>query len=159
MLEQQGRVVAAGNGEAQVRLGGRSGCSACDAGKGCGAGLFGRLLRRKPMTLHLEDPIGVEPGQAVIVGLPETLFLRLVGRFYLLPLLGGLGGAVAGHYVSYRLGLAAAGSDALTLAGAVLLGVLVYRIGGSQRQEFSEEPAVHLLRAVGVMDKEQEECV
>ena len=144
---------------AQVLLGGRSGCSACDAGRGCGAGLFGRLLRRQPMTLQLDDPIGVEPGQAVIVGLPETLFLRLIGRFYLLPLLGGLGGAVAGHYVSVQLGLAAAGSDALTLAGAILLGVLVYRTSGSGRLEFSEGPAVHLLRTVGAMVKEQEESV
>lgn len=150
--------MAAGDGWAQVRLGGRSGCAACDAGKGCGAGLFGRLLRRKPATLRLEDPIGVRSGQAVVVGLPESLFLRLVGRFYGLPLLGGLGGAAAGHYVSYRLQLGAAGADALTLAVAVLMGVLVYRTGGSGRQEFSPEPAVHLLRAVDAEIEEQEKC-
>ena len=41
----------------QVRVGGQSGCAACDAGKGCGAGLFGKLLRRNPVELELVNEI------------------------------------------------------------------------------------------------------
>jgi sigma-E factor negative regulatory protein RseC len=97
MIEQQGEVLASSHGEALVRLGGRSGCAACDAGRGCGAGVFGRLLRRRPVVLPLGNAVGAQRGQAVIVGLPESWFLSLVARFYLYPLVAGLVGASLGH--------------------------------------------------------------
>ena len=90
MIEQQGRVVDATGARVRVRLGGTTGCTACDAGRGCGAGVFGRLLRRRPVELEFDNHVGAEPGQAVMVGLPESLFLALTLRLYLLPLLAGV---------------------------------------------------------------------
>ena len=127
MIEQQGVVVASRSGRAQVRLGGRSGCTACDAGRGCGAGIFGRLLRRRPLVLTLDDALGVSPGQAVMVGLPESWFLTLVTRFYLYPLLAGLVGAMLGHYVSDKFEAVMAVKDAAALLGAVLAGTAAVR--------------------------------
>ncbi|MEJ2385650.1 MAG: hypothetical protein P8Y54_14930 [Xanthomonadales bacterium] len=53
MIEQQGRVTGAAGSQVRVRLGGTSGCTTCDAGRGCGAGVFGRLLQRRPVELEL----------------------------------------------------------------------------------------------------------
>ena len=134
------------DGHAQVRLGGRSGCAACDAGKGCGAGIFSRLLRRRSLVLELYNSIGATQGQAVIVGLPERLFLGLVLRFYLLPLLAALAGAAIGHYLSWRSGASPGLIDAVAVIGAALGGALTFRWTRSQAPEFFAGPAVHLLR-------------
>jgi len=148
MIEQQGVVVASSGGRAQVRLGGRSGCAACDAGRGCGAGVFGRLLRRRPVVLSLENGLDAGQGQAVVVGLPESWFLTLVTRFYLYPLLAGLVGAALGHYVGVRFEAARAVGDAAALLGAVLAGTAAVRQNRKWSAEFSDLVNVHLLRVV-----------
>ena len=122
MIEQQGRVVAAVSERAVVRLGGTAGCPACDAGRGCGAGIFGRLLRRRPVDLTFDNHLQACAGQAVVVGLPEAWFLRLVTRFYLLPLLAGLVAAAFGHYLFSMFGAGTAVTDLATLVAAVLAG-------------------------------------
>jgi sigma-E factor negative regulatory protein RseC len=148
MIEQQGQVVRIENGDASVRIGATSGCPACDAGKGCGAGVFGRLLQRKPATIRVENTIDARVGQSVIVGLPETVYLRLVLLLYALPLLSGLAGAASGHYICVRLAVSAAATDGFTLLAGVLAGAAMIFWGHSQKQEFLQQIAVYLLRAV-----------
>jgi len=159
MIEQQGLIVAVAGEIASVQLGGSSGCAVCNAGKGCGAGIFGRLLQRKPVVLELHNQPGARLGQAVMVGLPETLFLRLVFGFYLFPLLAGLVGATIGHYISVTLQVDSAASDGLALLGAVLAGVFALRWNqqgnGKPLGEFPRKITVHLLRVVGQGTAEQ----
>ena len=144
---------------ATIRLGGQSGCSACDAGRGCGAGVFGKLLRRRPAQVQLDNTIDAECGQAVIVGLSEALFLNLVLRIYLLSLAAGLVGGVFGHYLALRIGTGAAITDLLTLGFAVLGGSLALWKSRASSSEFSEISTVHLLRAVGEQETKEEVCL
>lgn len=146
MIEQQGRVVAAGSDRISVRLGASSGCSACDAGRGCGAGVFGRLLQRKPVVIDFRNTIGADTGQAVVVGLPETLFMALVSRLYLYPLLAGLAGAIGGHLVATALGWTDGVTDFAALVAGLAAAALVLRLGRKRPVEFSAHTAVHLLR-------------
>jgi len=158
MIEQQGEVVASRDGQAQVRLGSRAGCAACDAGRGCGAGIFGRLLRRRPVVLTLDNAVGARRGQAVVVGLPESWLLALVARFYLYPLLAGLVGASLGHYVSGRFQPGIAVTDAASLLTALLAGSAVVWRNRKWAGEFSGLIEVHLLRVVDKhnLDSERE---
>lgn len=146
MIEQQGKVVNADAGQISVRLGASTGCSACDAGKGCGAGVFGRLLQRKPVTLDFENSIGAVPGQAVMVGLPESLFMTLVLRLYAWPILAGLTGGVLGYLAATGLGADRWVSDLATLSGGLLAAAQVMRRVHKRPVEFSGTAAVHLLR-------------
>ena len=148
MIEQQGLVVSLKPGRVWVRLGGTTGCTACDAGTGCGAGVFGKLLKRRPVNLEFEDLLDCRVGQSVIVGLPESLFLRLLSRLYLLPLLAGLAGAVLGHYISVNQGMGDLARDALTLFIAAMAGTGVIFWNRQQMNEFPVEDAVHLLRQI-----------
>ena len=146
MIEQQGQAVRAAGARITVRLGGTSGCARCAAGRGCGAGVFGKLLRRRPVELEFENHLGARNGQAVIVGVPEALYLALVARFYLLPLLAGLAGAAIGHYLGGVLGADIAAGDALTLLAAAAAGAAALRWTRNRPVEFLPDSAVHLLR-------------
>jgi len=113
-------VLSRDGGQLQVEIGRRSGCAVCDAGQGCGAGLFGRLLNQNPVRLSLESGFDGKPGQAVTLGLPESLFLKWVWSLYGIPLLAGLAGAGFAMAMSIYLGLNGGWVDLLVLAGALL---------------------------------------
>ena len=136
------------NGRACVRLGGASGCANCDAGKGCGAGVFGRLLKKRPVVLELENHVNAVQGQPVMVGIPEALFLRLILRLYLFPLLATIAGAAVGYYIAISSGLGPVGSDALTLLCGLTGGAVAMLRARSASGEFPESFIVHLLRVI-----------
>lgn len=146
MIEQQGRAVNASGDRVRVRLGGQSGCAACEAGRGCGAGIFARIVRRRPVELDFENRVGARSGQGVIVGIPESLYLGLVTKFYLWPVLAALAGASIGHYLGVSFGASAAGTDVLALGAGLLAGYSILRRTRSRPAEFSRESGVHLLR-------------
>lgn len=125
MIEQQGRVHRLDDGIAEVWVGAVSGCAACDAGKGCGAGVFGKLLRRSPGSFRVENTLQAVPGSQVTLGIPESAFLLLVMRLYGLPIVAGLVGAAFGHYLGtyvFGFGVSAAATwiDGLALSGGIV---------------------------------------
>lgn len=146
MIEQQGLVLSADREQVRVRLGARSACAVCERGQGCGAGVFGRLLQRKPVTLEFANSVHARVGEAVIVGLPESLFLRLLSLFYLLPLLAALGGAALGHYICMQTQATDGMADLVSLAAALLTGAAALLWGRLRSKEFPGRAAVHLLR-------------
>lgn len=115
---------------ALAEIGSQSGCPACDAGEGCGAGLFGKLLRRKPMRIRLRHAGGVTAGQAVSLGLGEALFLRLVLRLYGWPVLAGLAGGTGGLMIAMQLGAGQGASDLAVLAGGLVAAGLTLNLSG-----------------------------
>jgi sigma-E factor negative regulatory protein RseC len=120
MIDQNVRVVRVHEDHILVRLGGQSGCSACDNGTGCGAGVFGKLFRRKPVLLELpKNGLTLKAGQMVVLGIPEGAYLRLVFSYYGLPLLAGLAGAIAGHTFAVWAGWGAVVRDSAALMGGV----------------------------------------
>ena len=148
MIEQQGRIVGVFNGRARVRLGGMSGCPSCDEGRGCGAGIFGRLLKRNPVELELDNSIGASAGQGVMVGVSERIYLRLIGRFYLLPLLAGLVGAAVAFYLSGLMAFSQGAADAVSLIGGMCCAALAVVRNRKVSTEFPETFIVHLLRVI-----------
>ena len=148
MIEQQGKVVAVANGKACIRLGGASGCPSCDAGRGCGAGVFGRLLKRKPVILELENRVNAQPGQPVMVGIPEALFLRMIARLYLYPLLAAIAGAAFGYYLSVLAESGPVSSDMIILLSGLTGGAAVVLWTRNGSREFPDSFIVHLLRII-----------
>ena len=126
VIEQQGLVVAARGGTVRVRVGPTTGCSACDSGAGCGAGIFAGLLARKPTEFTLADHLNLSAGQPVMVGIPASTVLVMVILMYGLPLLAGLTGAGLGHGLAAHQAWSATLQDIMALvtglgAGAVVL--------------------------------------
>jgi len=145
MISQQGRVVAIDGDDAVVHIGGVSGCPACDAGKGCGAGIFGRLLRDRKVDVRVRNRIRARNGQSVQLGIPENRFLALVFRLYVWPLLAGLLGVVIGFMVSTRSGQAGIVPDLAGLLTGIAAAALALLQSRKKLREFPCVAEVHLL--------------
>jgi sigma-E factor negative regulatory protein RseC len=123
MIDQNVQVVRCRDERLWVRIGSQTGCTACDNGKGCGAGLFAKLLRRKPVVLELaRNDIEIEQGQMLTLSIPENIYIKLVFVSYGWPLLAALAGAIAGHSLCSWLQLGPVLNDAGTLLCGVLAG-------------------------------------
>jgi positive regulator of sigma E activity len=128
MIEQNVQVLRCGNESLSVRMGSQPGCTACDNGKGCGAGLFAKLIRHKPVILELaRNDMQVEEGQMLTIAFPEQVYMKLVLVSYGWPLMAALGGAFAGYGLGTWLEFTPVMIDAVTLTGGVLLAWLVMR--------------------------------
>jgi len=134
MIEQNVQVVSCQENSLRVRMGSQSGCSACDNGKGCGAGVFAKLLRRKPVILELaRNELSVEAGQMLTLAIPEQVYLRLVFDAYGWPLLAALAGAMAGNGLFVWLQFGPVMVDAGTLCGGLLAAGFAVRLIKSRR--------------------------
>ncbi len=128
MIEQNVQVLRCDDENLWVRMGSQPGCTACDNGKGCGAGLFARLIRHKPVILELaRNDLDVEMGQMLTIAFPEKVYMKLVLVSYGWPLMAALGGAFGGYGLGTWLGFTLVLIDAFTLTGGVLAAWLVMR--------------------------------
>ena len=129
MIEQNVQVVCCEGERIWLRLGSQTGCTACDNGNGCGAGVFAKLLQRKPVVIELpRNDISVEPGQMVTLAFPEQVYIKLVIASYGWPLLAALAGAYAGHGLGTWLQFGPVLIDAGTLFCGLLAGSFVMRL-------------------------------
>ena len=134
MIEQNVQVVSCQDERLWVRMGSQSGCSACDNGKGCGAGVFAKLLRRKPVVLELaRNELSVKAGQMLTLAIPEQVYMRLVFDAYGWPLLAALAGALAGNGVFTWLQFGPLMIDAGTLCGGLLTAWFVVHLIKSRK--------------------------
>ena len=129
MIEQNVQVVRCEDDRLWVRMGAQSGCTACDNGNGCGAGVFAKLLRGKPVIVELaRNDLSVKPGQMLTLALPEHVYLKMVLASYGWPLLAALAGAYAGYSLSTWFQFGPVLLDLGTLVCGLLAGGLVMRL-------------------------------
>jgi sigma-E factor negative regulatory protein RseC len=115
LIESPARVTRIDGDAAWVISEAPSSCGAC-AGKGCGSSVFNRLWHPDTPEFHVVNPIHAQPGEAVVVGLPDGALLQASAAAYLVPLLALLAGAAIGH-------VAGNGEPAAALGG--LIGLLL----------------------------------
>lgn len=104
MIEQSARVLLIDQDWVVVATEPQSSCSSCDARGGCGTSLVARLFPQRPeqqlrLSLQGIDP-RPRPGDRVIVGIDEGYLHRSTLLLYAVPLVGLVGGAVAGSLIA-----------------------------------------------------------
>lgn len=127
LIEERAHVLRVEQGTAWLRCESQAGCQRCAEGRGCGGGVFARLLRRRLEEMPVENSIGVSAGDAVLVGLEPAAVQNAAFMMYGLPLAGLLLGAVLGSAVGPAVGptTGSAGQDAI----AILAGAIGFAIG------------------------------
>lgn len=94
MIEETGRVLSIEEGFADVETIRTSSCTSCRARHGCGHHAIAQVSSANRMRMRAIDPLTVEVGQKVVVGIPEDTLLQASVWMYMIPLLGLVGGAV-----------------------------------------------------------------
>lgn len=94
MIETPARVTAVEPGYAWIESEQRSGCSHCSSSASCGVSTLSKLFRVQRLRLRLPDPLGVQPGDAVVIGLSERRLVTAAAFAYMLPLLTMIGVAL-----------------------------------------------------------------
>lgn len=138
MLETRGRVIAVEAGFAWVESERQGGCGSCTSKGACGSQLLGEALLPSSPTQALnkalnrvwaQDPLGVQVGDTVVLGVAEEGALRAAFLIYGLPLLGLLSGVLLAQSWG-DLWAMSAGMTGLGLAMGV-----VWLLGRSARHE------------------------
>lgn len=85
MIEEQGCVQALGDGYARVLTRRRATCGHCSEAHGCGRAALAQWFGATTL-IEVRDPLGVKPGERVVVGLAERALLRASVAVYGVPL-------------------------------------------------------------------------
>lgn len=105
MIEETSRVIAVKHGQAFVSALRQSSCGHCSARAGCGTSVLSRYVGRRSMEMWVDDPIGVEVNDEVVIQMHEGGLLKASFLLYLLPLLLFIGFAMLGEHFSQNLRL------------------------------------------------------
>ncbi len=125
MIEETARVLQTEDGHAWVEVARKSACGSCSVSSGCGTASIARYLGRKgQLRLRVIDPVGVRPGDQVVIGLEEGSMMRGMIRVYALPLLALLLGALGGELLVRSLALGVRDLGALVGGALGFLGGL-----------------------------------
>lgn len=106
--EQEGVVIAVNGRQAQVRASRHSDCENCGACPG-----------NMAMVLDVDNTLGAQTGQRVLVRLQEVHMLRAAFVVYVWPLLAAAGGAALGWYAGASSTWATAGGVAALIAALI----------------------------------------
>ena len=119
MIETPARIIRLEGDSAWVVSEAPSSCGAC-AGHGCGSSVFARVLHADEPEYRVDNPIGAEAGDSVVVGLPDGALLGAAVSGYLVPLLLLLSIAALGQQFAGELGAITGGLVGLLLAATWL---------------------------------------
>jgi len=102
-------------------------CARCEAGKGCGGGLIGKLVAKPAaeLVIPVSQSSAWAPGQRVELRLSASALLRVAAMVYLMPLAGLFAGALAGTLLSSESWLAVAGAMVGLILSIFLMRTLV----------------------------------
>ena len=88
MLSESALVTRRDGNRVELELQRSSACDHCELSQGCGTGALGRLLGRRSRPLVIETDKDCEPGDRVLLELPESALVRASLLLYGLPLFG-----------------------------------------------------------------------
>lgn len=153
MIETEAVVVGTGNGVVEVESAASAGCGRCSTQGGCGGGrtILGTRSGSCRMQVYGDLPVG--PGDRVVVGLPESGYLRASVALYLVPLAGMFAVAGVAEWLVNRFN--PAGADVLILV-AGLLGLtagFLWQRGFNRQMAHDPRFRARLLRRVASGDE------
>lgn len=119
MIEQHGTVMTVNHDHVTVETQRASACGTCASGGGCGAGILGSLFGNRSSRIEVTADVALQPGDEVVIGLPESALLLGSLWVYLVPLLLFIAGSLVGRTVASNTG----GGELLVILGGILGGL------------------------------------
>jgi len=139
MIKEQAIVTRTRGKHVEIQMQRQSACNHCDLNRGCGTGAIGRLLGHRSKPLIIETSLPLKMGDQVVLGMPDSSFLRASLLIYGVPLFALVCSATLGQWLFN-------GSQSLVLVSA--LAGFVAGLGFSAKQaksRFSTEFSPRIL--------------
>ncbi len=137
MIEETGVVAELKGRHAWVETERRSSCGSCSA-KGCGTGVLAKVVGARRQRVRVENTIGAEAGDTIVLGLREDALLRGSLAVYIVPLLAMLAAAFFGEALAPQWGATDSEAWAAT-AGLLGFGGGLLWLRGFGRRAASQE--------------------
>jgi len=102
MIEENAHVLHTDSGIAWVAAQRQSACGSCKVRAGCGTTVLASVMGKRRNQVRALDPVGVKPGDNVLIGLQERALVHASFTMYLLPLAGLFVGALIGQQLDTR---------------------------------------------------------
>ncbi len=118
MIEETAVVTACDGEFAQVRAERHSACGGCSASGVCGTAALAKLVGQRHFLLRVLNPLGVHPGERVVIGLQEAALARASIAAYLVPILAMILFAILGQELAVRLNFTA--TEPASILGGLL---------------------------------------
>lgn len=99
MIKEQAKVISRQGRWVEIQMQRQSACNHCELNQGCGTGAIGRLLGHRSKPLLIESSFDLEPGDQVILGMPDSSFLKASLLIYGLPLISLILSAIVGQWL------------------------------------------------------------
>lgn len=116
MIEETATVVRIEEGSAWVSTSRRNACGHCGSGSDCGTAMLAKLFGDKENLLRLDNSLGAEVGEQVVIGVSNALLLKASLLAYLLPLLVFIAMVALGQWAGIN-------EELSSLAGFIGLGL------------------------------------
>lgn len=150
MLYERATVLDRDGRWAWVQAASQAGCARCAAGRGCGGGIFSRLLGTRLHRVRALNEPTAAPGDMVLLGLAEAALWQGALRVYGWPLglllagllagqVGGDAGALLGGAIGFVLGLLLSRWHSRRLAGVAQYQPAILRVLPPGSDCFPEE--------------------
>lgn len=97
MIEENAHVLRVSPGVAWVEAQRQSACGSCQVRGGCGTSVLASVMGKRQNSVRALDPVGVQAGDQVLIGLQERALVRASFSMYLLPLVGLFVGGFIGQ--------------------------------------------------------------
>lgn len=101
MIEETARVEAVHEGSIDVTTERQSGCGKCAEQSSCSTSVLARFFSSKHVTMRLPTTLELKPGDQVVLGVSESVFLIGTVLIYGAPILAMILGGMLGKLVSY----------------------------------------------------------
>lgn len=141
MIEQEAVVVQVEGEFALVEAQRESSCGQCGAQKTCGTGVLAKSIGKRAMRIKVLNRCDAQPGDAVVVGMPESGFLKSAFMTYLLPLILMLLGAIIAYQLTLASGVVQ--QEGFTILGAITGFILALWLLKRYAKKIAQDPSVH----------------
>ena len=153
MIETEAVVVGVGADGVEVQSAAAAGCGKCSTSGGCGGGRT--ILGTRPgggCRMRVYGDLAVRTGDRVVIGLPESGYLRASVALYLVPLAGMFAAAGAAEWLVSRLD--AGSGDVLILVSGLagLAAGFLWQRGFNRRMADDPRFQARLLRRLPAVE-------
>ncbi len=107
----------------------QQGCNSCKLSSACGTSALGRLIGFRGLEIRLENTLGLQPQDRVVLSIPDQAFLVASLLIYLVPLVGLLLTAVLADFAGLADGW-------IALSGATGLVASIWLSGRFARHSY-----------------------